>query len=203
MLFDDWEFNVLGVYNFRRSGHLKYYFDYCERVEKENLVPGDFCEFGVFRGSSLLGLALMLKELGSSRKVIGFDTWKGFPSTSHPKDQFNQWEILLAEGNISRSHYDKVIKNRRHVAASKPMAPDGVSGLSTSGDFSSCSIEDLQRKIDYLRLDNIELVQGDFTKTLTKYNGVTTLAAAIIDCDLYEGYVLVECVQKEHLAEFI
>ena len=42
LLNDDWEFNVLGVYNYRKSGPLRHYFDYI--AEHHDYIDGDVCE---------------------------------------------------------------------------------------------------------------------------------------------------------------
>ncbi|HQX27118.1 MAG TPA: hypothetical protein PKX38_04190 [Alphaproteobacteria bacterium] len=69
----DWEFGVLGLYNYNRPGPFETYFDFIRENHKR--MDGDFVEAGVFRGRSALALALFLKELGSDKKVYGFDTF--------------------------------------------------------------------------------------------------------------------------------
>ena len=47
----------------------------------------------------------------------------------------------------------------------------------------------MQEKINFLKLDNIVLVKGDFAKTLVNKNKkFHNLFAAIIDADLYSSY---------------
>jgi hypothetical protein len=62
--------------------------------------------------------------------------------------------------------------------------------ISSVGEFTDTSIEQLNLKIDHLELDNIELVEGDFRETVplffSNYNG--NISSANIDCDLYQGY---------------
>ena len=53
------------------------------------------------------------------------------------------------------------------------------------------SIQELNRKINYLGLDNIKLIKGDFKNTMSKANFQienVSFFASLIDCDLYEGY---------------
>ena len=189
MLIDDWEFNVLNVYNYKKNGHLSHYFNFCRSIVEEDSVNGDFCEFGVYRGSSLLGLAMMLKEMGSDRKIYGFDTWAGFPETNDPLDQFDQWQQQLDAGMITSSHYDKVMLNQRHIGCIRSTSNPTLTELSTSGNFDNCSIDDLRNKIEYLGLDNIELIQGPFCDTLNSQTGIGNVAGTLIDCDLYSGYI--------------
>ena len=47
ILSKDWEFNVLGVDNFKRPGKLKPYYDYIR--ENHRILDGDICE-GVMCG---------------------------------------------------------------------------------------------------------------------------------------------------------
>ena len=112
MLREDWEFNVLQVYNYRKPGPLQYYFDYV--MENCDRIPGDLVEAGVFRGRSLIGMALLLKELGSSKMLYGYDTWSGFPQICHDKDDYSQWKRLREDGRISEEHLLKLRLNREY-----------------------------------------------------------------------------------------
>ena len=60
MLKDDWEFNVLGLYNYNKPGKLEKYFNYI--IENHNYIDGDIIEAGVFRGRTLISTGLLLKE---------------------------------------------------------------------------------------------------------------------------------------------
>ncbi len=187
---EDWEFNVLGAYNYRRPGPLQPYFDYV--IENHDRVPGDLLEAGVFRGRSLLGMALLLRELGSTKLVYGYDTWQGFPPILGSEDDFSRWSALLKEGRITEEHYDKVMKNRElrqlELRQTDP-AKITASNVSLSGDFSGCKLEDLQAKLDFLGLDNVRLMPGAFEKTMTaEAAGPASLMAVLIDADLYHSY---------------
>lgn len=188
ILKEDWEFNILEVYNFRNPGPLQGYFDFVR--ENHMVLPGDLLEAGVFRGKSLLGMALMLKELGSSKKIYGYDTWSGFPPIYAPQDGLDQWERLLSEGRITPQHLanTQLQVSHRVLGNSKEKKIDS-SNISLSGNFSSCEKSELEKKIDYLGLNNIVLVQGDFASTMTGSTaGPSHLMAAIIDADLYASY---------------
>jgi hypothetical protein len=37
-------------------------------------------------------MALMLKEIGSSKKVYGFDSFEGFPPVYHPNDDLRMFQ---------------------------------------------------------------------------------------------------------------
>lgn len=189
ILKEDWEFNVLGVYNYRKPGELRYYFDYV--AENHDRISGDLLEAGVFRGRSLLGMGLMLKELGSSKVLYGYDTWSGFPPIYHEMDNYSQWARLRAEGIVSEAHYQRVLLNQdyRRFALKKTGGEISAANASLSGDFSGCSVEDLQRKLDFLGLDNVKLVKGPFDQTMTAQAALTQrLMAVLIDADLYLSY---------------
>ena len=55
-LLKDWEFNVMGVDNFKKNGKLKPYYDFIR--ENHSKLDGDICEVGVYRGFSILATAM-------------------------------------------------------------------------------------------------------------------------------------------------
>ena len=90
----NWQYDVLNIYNYNQFGNLNHYFDFIKK--NHNKISGDLIEAGVFNGRSLLGTALLLKELGSKKKVYGYDSWQGFPKNSYaPQDNFDNWKELL------------------------------------------------------------------------------------------------------------
>jgi hypothetical protein len=191
---EDWEFGVLGIYDFRKPGQFAGYYRFL--IENHDRVEGDIAEVGVFRGSSLLATAMLLKELGSKKLVWGFDSFSGFPGYAE-QDQLPVFTRLRAEGKISASHLAKVERNieLRRITSGKAV---DVANVSTSGDFSQNPLSVLEKKIAFLGLDNIRLVKGDFAKTMVDgapptaagdaSSGPSKLCAALIDCDLYDGY---------------
>ena len=65
---DDWQFNILNIYNFNKIGPLKGYFDFIKKNHKK--INGDLIEAGVFKGSSLISTAIFLKKIGSKKKNL-------------------------------------------------------------------------------------------------------------------------------------
>lgn len=183
---DDWEFNVVGVYNYRKPGTLRHYMDYI--AEHHQHIEGDICEAGVYEGRSLLATGLLLKELGSSKQIFGYDTFQGFPAIYHENDEMGGFNRLLQSGGISKEHYQKAGRNlafRLFHLRTRVL----VQNISSSADFSGAKIEDLQRKIKYLGLDNIHLVVGPFAETMAANQAKThKYMAALLDCDLYMSY---------------
>lgn len=182
---NDWEFNVLEIYNYKASGKLTEYFKFI--ADNFNKLDGDICEVGVYRGFSILATGLFLKELGSEKKIYGFDSFSGFPSY-HENDQLSKFDELYLSNNISKKHFEEYKKNIRY----KEFLSDkdlNASSISTSLDFSETSLNLLQKKIDFLSLDNIVLIDGDYRKTM-KNNSLEDInfMSALIDCDLYESH---------------
>jgi len=152
-------------------------------IEHHDHIDGDICEAGVFRGRSLLATGLLLKELGSPKQVFGYDTFEGFPPVYHDKDDLSRFDGLAESGGISAQHYLKVIGNIELRSLDLPEI--SVANISGSGDFSNTAIQDVGRKVKFLGLDNVHLVQGCFADTMI---GNRPFMAALLDCDLYMSY---------------
>jgi hypothetical protein len=187
MISRSYEFNVLGVYDYHKSGKL---FDYYEWIRvNHHRFDGDILEAGVFRGKSLIATGLLLNDLGSSKKVYGFDSFSGFPPIYSEEDKLKNFEILHAEGRITDDHLLQHINLVRHRRFLKGLDID-EKNISSSESFQDTSIEGLKRKIDYLNLKNrIELVEGDFSDTMVREQAnPLKISAALLDCDLYKSY---------------
>ena len=66
--------------------------------------------------------------------------------------------------------------------------PGKILKISSSGEFEETSLKILNKKIEYLQLENVVLVQGDFSETMKNSQGIDKVMSAVIDCDLYESY---------------
>lgn len=185
-LTDDWEFNVLGIYNFRKPGPFDTLFNFVR--DNHQRVEGDIVEAGVFRGSSLIAMGIMLKELGSEKKIYGFDSFSGFPPIYHTNDALEKFEDLHAQGCISDDHLNAVRRNldwRRKISAE----PINSGNISSSGNFSATSLELVKKKIEIIGLDNIILMEGSFLETMKKTTtNPKNIMACLMDCDIYESY---------------
>ncbi len=183
---DDWEYNVLGVYNHERSGKLDPYFTFI--IENHDRIDGDIVEAGVFQGRSILATALVLKDLGSTKKVYGYDSFSGFPPIYHEQDDAARFDDLLAQKRISREHHDAVQRLWRYRSLGRSERPDAKT-ISTSGDFSDTTRSLLEEKIEFLDLGSwIEIVEGPFEKTMSNGEGPERIMAGLLDCDLYRSY---------------
>lgn len=181
---DDFIFNSQGIENFNsESTRLRFWFDHCRKnIHK---IDGNIFEFGVFRGSSLISMALLLKKLGSSKKVYGFDSFGGFPEY-HEYDDLKAFSLYpeIFEENIRRKH-DLMIDLIE--SKEKLITPENVS---SSGEFSDTSESYVRERIRELELDNIELIVGDFAETAKSFfsNYTGKIFSCNLDCDLYLGY---------------
>ena len=183
---DNWEFNVLGVYNYNAPGKLEHYYQWI--IDNHNSIDGDILEAGVFNGKSLLATALLLKELNSDKKVYGFDSFSGFPPVYHKNDNLEVFKELFEKKIITKKHYKAHKKLKKYRSLIHDSRID-VKNISSSIDFSNSSQEKLVKKINLLGLDNIVHVKGNFEETMlnNKYPNLK-LMAALMDCDLYSSY---------------
>ncbi len=181
---DDFIFNFLDIENYNsESSRLRFWFDHCKKnIDK---LEGDIFEFGVFRGSSLISMALLLKKLGSKKKVFGFDSFGGFPEY-HKHDDLNAFDL-------NPDFFEQTLIDKHKLMMDlKSIGNDSIlpANVSSSGEFNDTSEAYVRKKIKELKLDNIELVVGDFANTapkfFSKYKG--KIFSCNLDCDLYLGY---------------
>ena len=132
-----------------------------------------------------MSIALLLKKIGSKKKVYGFDSFGGFPEYHKYDDfeSFNLFSDVFEQSLISKHRLMLGLKN----TINKNLVP---SNISSSGEFNETSESFVREKIEMLGLDNIELVVGDFVDTVknffSDYDG--KIFTCNIDCDLYLGY---------------
>ena len=190
----DFEFNLLSIENYNRTPRMLF----LEKFLKKNLkIPGDYFEFGVFKGSSIISVALLFKKLGIKKKLYGFDSFGGFPGYSK-YDDFKNFKEMFKNKQISKSHL-KDIENFTKIKKILSKLDNTKNSfhpksISSSRDFSSSSYSLLKKKINLLNLQNIRLIRGDFKKTIPKFfknNPKKKIFLANIDCDLYESYMTV------------
>ncbi len=125
-------------------------------------IPGVIMEFGVRWGRNL-SLFSTLRDLyepmNYARKIIGFDTFEGFPSVS---DQDGNHEVIQVGSYSVSNNYDEYLKGL-------------LSARETAGLMS--------------KKNNFELVKGDATRTLPEYmkeHQETIISFAYFDMDLYK-----------------
>ncbi len=180
-----WEFNTLNIYNFNKDGPYSGVFEYLKNNES-NLF-GEVLEAGSFKGRMTLALGIFLNIIKSSKKVYAFDTFEGFPSYSK-YDHIDYFWSLFKSGEITNDHFNKVkklisIKNAVQIENLTP------ANISSSGNFAHSELNVLKLKIDFLNLQNIQLVIGDFKNTMKPENFIEkSWSLVFLDCDLFSGY---------------
>lgn len=126
-------------------------------------VNGSIIECGVLYGAGLLTwakLSSILEPVNHTRKVIGFDTFEGFPSL-HVKDTKTGTSNHLRKGGLRGSLYDYVKE--------------------------AVKVYDKNRPISHI--PKVELVKGDILRTAEVYlknNPHLVVSLLYLDLDLYE-----------------
>jgi hypothetical protein len=180
-----WEFNVLGLYNYFASGPLDMVFDFLR--SELSRIPGDIVELGVYRGKSLLSIALAIEEFGLQRRIFGFDSFSGFPDSALAHmDELDRFDDLAKQGLISPSHFEAVTRNREYKLLKNHSV--SIREISTSGDFSSTSERHVHDLAQALGISSVTLVPGIFSGDLFEANLPDSIAVAVFDCDLYKSY---------------
>lgn len=183
--FKEYELDLLEVEGPHKQMISPYRFWY-DHIKKNALNnDGDIFEFGVYRGRSLITVAMILKELKSKKKIYGFDTFTGFPS--HSKyDDLNQFKKKIFNKKIQKD-FQRFIEIKKKINKKKKFT---FNNISTSGNFDQSSFKHLKEKINYFNLDNVEIIQGDFKHTVPNFfrNNLVKISSCNIDCDLYDGY---------------
>jgi hypothetical protein len=135
-------------------------------IFKLNLaVHGSVVECGVFAGGSLMTWAQcssILEPYNHTRRVIGFDTFAGFPKP-HEKDISSGTSEYLREGAFDTS--TSIVDELNYLA----------------------SIHDRNRPLGHI--PKVELVQGDSCDTIPQYlerNSHLLISLLYLDFDLYE-----------------
>lgn len=125
-------------------------------------VNGDIVECGVFNGAGLFTwaqLSNIYEPTNYNRKIIGFDTFSGFPDVDESKD--NVGVLQSKKGDLKGSAYDEI----------------------------SMSINKYNAERHLSHIPNIHLVKGDFMETSISYmeaNPQTLISLLYLDFDLYE-----------------
>lgn len=134
-----------------------------ELFQKMLHVNGSIVECGVLHGAGLMTwakLSSILEPSNHVRKVVGFDTFEGFPSVADEDTKTGTFHEMR-EGGLTGSSIDRV--------------------------KAAIDVYDLNRPIGHI--PKVELVQGDITKTAKDYieeNPHLVVSMLYLDLDLYE-----------------
>ena len=135
-----------------------------EIFQKQLLVNGSIVEVGVHRGTSFMTwahLSSIYEPVNYLRKIIGFDTFEGFPSV-HANDLLGKSEHLKDGGfAVEKSAYDSL--------------------------KAAIDLWDTNRLMNHI--PKCELVVGNACKTIPEYleeNSHVLISLLHLDADLYE-----------------
>lgn len=181
----EWEFNYLNIYNYRKVGKLTPLIEHIKKTAKSETF--NIAEFGVYKGAQTLGIAMLLKEIGLSGYMHGFDSFSGFPPIFSNYDSLDRFDDQFLDKKIKKDQYDDILKLKEYKFLLSGVEPS-TKIISSSGDFSDSNYELIVKKIDFFKLDNIILHPGNFSETLTSNIDKNFYSAAIIDCDLHDSY---------------
>lgn len=127
-------------------------------------VHGNIVECGVFAGGGLaswLHFSSIMEPYNHTRRIIGFDTFEGFPSV-HAKD--------TTSGSSEHLHKSAFNINQG--------IKEEIAGL--------VQLHDLNRPLGHI--PKVELVQGDACKTISRYvdeHPSTLISLLYLDFDIY------------------
>ncbi|QXL84223.1 class I SAM-dependent methyltransferase [Comamonas sp. NLF-1-9] len=125
-------------------------------------VTGIIVECGVFNGAGLFSwaqLSNIYEPANHTRKIVGFDTFNGFPGIN--KDMDNTAEFQNKVGDLRGSSLEELL--------------------------ASAKKHNKERHLSHI--NNIDFVSGDFFETSEKYlqdNPHTIISLLYLDFDLYE-----------------
>lgn len=129
-------------------------------LDQVSAVEGSVAECGVYRGKTLVPLALHLRYTGSTKRIFGFDSFEGFPEAQL------QQELGLA---------------------GKPVAGEVEDPNKNQAGFKGTSYALVKQKLLTFGLGDVDLNKGYFSDTLIKCSD-ERFSFAHLDCDLYGSY---------------
>jgi len=177
---DKFIFDLLGIdFYLNPTSALRHYYNFI--MKNANKMDGDVFEFGCFNGKSLLAQAIILKKINSKKTVYGFDSFKGFPQY-HKYDDF---KYLKKDKKLYHKHL--INKKIRQFVINKKI---NIKNISQSLNFASQSKTKLIKKIKKLGLNNIKLIEGNFSDSVPLFfkNYKKKIMCANLDSDLFESY---------------
>ena len=125
-------------------------------------INGSIVECGVLHGAGLLAwakLSSILEPVNHTRRIIGFDTFEGFPDL-HENDTATGTSSHFKKGGLKGSEYESVLR--------------------------AIEIFDLNRPLQHI--PKVELVKGDIIHTAERYikeNPHIVISLLYLDLDLY------------------
>ena len=135
-----------------------------ELYQKTLNITGDILEFGCRWGQNLslfLNFRGIYEPYNMQKKIIGFDTFSGFPSISKHENKGNK-KLAKLGGFATTKNYDKYLENILDYQSTESPAS---------------------------HVKRHKLIKGDASKTIKKYlksNQQTLISLAYFDMDIYK-----------------
>ena len=164
---DNW---IREIGMFQSRYHITRFLEHYEIFKLAKDRPGHVVELGVFRGWSFLNFAQFIEILNvgdRATKIIGFDTFKGFPKP-HDRDISPKYELDKGPYTIKEGNFNIGERAQQRL-------------LRLIDLYESDKLLDVHKRV--------ELVIGDISETIPKYvkqNPGLRISFLHLDCDLYE-----------------
>ncbi len=167
-LFNNWpssdEFKMRNLGLFQNRINLMRILFMNELYQKTLNITGDILEFGCRWGQNLslfLNFRGIYEPYNMQKKIIGFDTFSGFPSISKHENKGNK-KLAKLGGFATTKNYDKYLENILDYQSTESPAS---------------------------HVKRHKLIKGDASKTIKKYlksNQQTLISLAYFDMDIYK-----------------
>tara|TARA_R110002167_G_scaffold45006_3_gene135239 strand:- start:286 stop:1044 length:759 start_codon:yes stop_codon:yes gene_type:complete len=146
------------------------------KINKHKHSLGNYVECGTFKGSTLLSVAQFCKQNDINTKLVGVDTFGGFPNkNSHnPLDLPEYFKTLFKNQKITESHFNKAKLRTNNFTNISHLESEYF--LNIEEVFTNCS-----------KYKNIELIKGTFEDVTPTYS--EPISILHLDGDLYSGYL--------------
>jgi predicted O-methyltransferase YrrM len=106
-VFDELEAPALVPSYATGSPHTRVHLYQCLKAAAANELSGAIVEFGAFKGGTTAWLARAAQRLGLDAKVIGFDTWEGFPPRRSLFDLYEHPRCVFSDLGAARAYTDR------------------------------------------------------------------------------------------------
>jgi hypothetical protein len=148
------------------------------KLKELNNLEGHYVECGTFKGNTLIPAALYSSHTGFFRekKIIGIDTFEGFPPTTehHEYDLPSYFTVLYNNNLINENHYHKAIKRTNNLLDLSHLESEYF--LNVEEVFNNSS-----------KFSNVSLLKGSFEEVTPNFDD--KIAILHLDGDLYESYL--------------
>jgi len=148
-----------------------------QKVEELAHISGNYVECGTYSGNTIIPVAIycLSEGLFQDNRIVGMDSFCGFPCESHDKrDLPSYFNELYDGGLISIDHFEKAKLRTDNFTDTSHLEGDYF--LDVNEVFSACN-----------SFDNVDLIKGNFDDTTESFS--ERISILHLDCDLYSSYM--------------